>query len=113
MLPASIVPKSGQVLRSHHCRVSSMTYLLHLHMMIRQMVSRGLVYPQRVSRLTYTAPAFLVGEKGLDAEALVIPATRLLCGREIADQGQGLLIPLGPTTQHHAGAIRLTGDIDL
>src|SRR3954447_10776416 len=58
MLPASIVPKSGQVLRSHHCRVSSMTYLLHLHMMIRQMVSRGLVYPQRVSRLTYTAPNF-------------------------------------------------------
>src|SRR4029450_4261855 len=56
MLPASIVPKSGQVLWSHHCRVSSMTYLLHLHMMIRQMVSRGLVYPQRVSRLTYTAP---------------------------------------------------------
>src|SRR4029450_1447625 len=56
MLPASIVPKSGQVLWSHHCRVSSMTSLLHLHMMIRQMVSRGLVYPQRVSRLTYTAP---------------------------------------------------------
>ena len=33
-----------------------MTYSLHLHMMIRQMVSRGLVYPLRVSRLTYTAP---------------------------------------------------------
>src|SRR6266850_5369789 len=56
MLPASTVPQSGQVLVSHHCRVSSMTYSLHLNMMIRQMVSRGLVYPLRVSRLTYTAP---------------------------------------------------------
>src|SRR5215510_8755578 len=58
MLPASTVPQSGQVLVSHHCRVSSMTYSLHLNMMIRQMVSRGLVYPLRVSRLTYTAPEF-------------------------------------------------------
>src|SRR6266851_4200409 len=57
MLPASTVPQSGQFLVSHHCRVSSMTYSLHLNMMIRQMVSRGLVYPLRVSRLTYTAPA--------------------------------------------------------
>src|SRR6266571_6617102 len=57
MLPASTVPQSGQVLVLHHCRVSSMTYSLHLNMMIRQMVSRGLVYPLRVSRLTYTAPA--------------------------------------------------------
>src|SRR5256885_17251809 len=56
MLPASTVPQSGQVLVSHHCRVSSMTYSLHLNLMIRQMVSRGLVYPLRVSRLTYTAP---------------------------------------------------------
>src|SRR6266705_4492582 len=56
MLPASTVPQSGQVLVSHHCRVSSMPYSLHLNMMIRQMVSRGLVYPLRVSRLTYTAP---------------------------------------------------------
>src|SRR6266487_663535 len=56
MLPASTVPQSGQVLVSHHCRVSSMTYSLHLNRMIRQMVSRGLVYPLRVSRLTYTAP---------------------------------------------------------
>src|SRR6266566_6671320 len=56
MLPASTVPKSGQVSVSHHCRVSSMTYSLHLNMMIRQMVSRGWVYPLRVSRFTYTAP---------------------------------------------------------
>src|SRR5437870_12120390 len=56
MLPASTVPQSGQVLVSHHCRVSPMTYSLHLNRMIRQMVSRGLVYPLRVSRLTYTAP---------------------------------------------------------
>jgi len=37
-----------------------MTYSLHLNMMIRQMVSRGLVYPLRVSRLTYTAPDMVV-----------------------------------------------------
>src|SRR6266581_9576724 len=59
MLPASTMPKSGHVLVSHHCRVSSMTYSLHLNMMIRQMVSRGWVYPLRVSRLTYTAPNFV------------------------------------------------------
>src|SRR5713101_2117153 len=56
MLAAPTVPKSGQGLLLQHCRVSFMTYPLHLNMMIRQMVSRGLVYPQRVSRLTYTAP---------------------------------------------------------
>ena len=49
----------------------------------------------------------------LDAEALLIPATRLLRCREIAHQIQGRLIPLGPTTPHHDGTIRLTGDIDL
>src|SRR6266571_4521978 len=64
MLPASTVPQSGQVLVSHHCRVSSMTYSLHLNLMIRQMVSRGLVYPLRVSRLTYTAPVLPIQEKG-------------------------------------------------
>ena len=58
MLPASTVPKSGQVLVVPHCRVSSMTYALHLNMRRRQMVPRGLVYPLRVSWLTYTAPAF-------------------------------------------------------
>jgi hypothetical protein len=36
-----------------------MTYPLHLNMMIRQTVSHDLVYPQRVSRLTYTAPEIL------------------------------------------------------
>src|SRR2546426_11468214 len=56
MFQVSTVQQSGQVLVSHHCRVSSMPYSLHLNMMIRQMVSRGLVYPLRVSRLTYTAP---------------------------------------------------------
>src|SRR6266581_7730402 len=63
MLPASTVPQSGQVLVSHHCCVSSMTYSLHLNLMIRQMVSRGLVYPLRVSRLTYTAPTSLLVSK--------------------------------------------------
>jgi site-specific DNA recombinase len=49
----------------------------------------------------------------LDAEALLIPATRLLCCRQIADHIPGLLIPLGPTTQHHDGAIHLSCDIGL
>jgi site-specific DNA recombinase len=49
----------------------------------------------------------------LDAEALLIPATRLLCCRQIADHIQGLLIPLGPTTQHHDGAIHLSCAIGL
>ena len=49
----------------------------------------------------------------LDAEALVIPATRLLCGRQIAHQIQGLLIPLRPTAHYHNRTIRLACDIDL
>ena len=54
-----------------------MTYLLHLHMMIRQMVSRGLVYPQRVSRLTYTAPEFAQERKRQEVvEALKINKKR-------------------------------------
>ena len=43
----------------------------------------------------------------------MIHVTRLLGGRQIADQIQGLLIPLGPTTQHHDGTIRLSRDIDI
>src|SRR5215472_12868360 len=59
------------------------------------------------------ASTFLVCKKGLEAEALLIPVTRLLRCREIADQIQGLLISLGPPTQHHTRTIHLTGDIDL
>ena len=46
-------------------------------MMIRQMVSRGLVYPQRVSRLTYTAPEFAQERKRQEVvEALKINKKR-------------------------------------
>lgn len=57
--------------------------------------------------------AFLVCETGLHAEALVIPATRLLGCGQMTDQRAGLLIPLGPTTPPHAGARYLAGDRDL
>jgi hypothetical protein len=56
---------------------------------------------------------FLVRKKGLDAEALFVQATRCLCGGHIADQIQRLLIPLGPTTQHHKWTIRLACVVDL
>src|SRR5215510_16376142 len=56
---------------------------------------------------------FLVCEKGLDAEAFFIPATGFLCCGHIADQIQRLLIPLGPTTQHHDGTISLACAVDL
>src|SRR5207247_8462353 len=56
--------------------------------------------------------AFLVCEKGLDAESLFIQATGLLCCGHIADQIQRLLIPLGPTTQHHDGTISISCDMD-
>jgi len=49
----------------------------------------------------------------LDAESLLIQATRLLGCRQIADHIQGRLIPLGQTTQHHDGAIHLSCDRDL
>src|SRR4029434_6109401 len=61
MFAAPTVPKSGQGVLLQHCRVSFMTYPLHLNMMIRQTVSHDLVYPQRVSRLTYTAPKKSLG----------------------------------------------------
>ena len=48
----------------------------------------------------------------LDAEALLLQATRLLGGHQIADQRQGLVIPLGPATQHHDWTIRLACDRD-
>jgi hypothetical protein len=57
--------------------------------------------------------AFLVGEKSLDAETLLIIATRLFCIVHITDQIQRLLISLGPTTQHHHRTIGATGKLDL
>jgi hypothetical protein len=36
-----------------------------------------------------------------------------LCGSHIADHIQRLVIPLGPTTQHHDGAISLACAVDL
>src|SRR5215831_18813270 len=58
------------------------------------------------------AATFLVCEKSLDAEAFFIQATGFLCGGHSADQIQRLLIPLGPTTQHHDWAIRLSCTVD-
>src|SRR4029453_4102968 len=56
---------------------------------------------------------FLVCEKGLDAEALFIPATGCLCSSHITDQIQRLVIPLGPKTHHHEGAPRPSCAVDL
>jgi hypothetical protein len=64
-------------------------------------------------RMHRETAACLVFEKGLDAEALWRPATRLRCCRQLADHSQGLLIPLGPTTPHHDGAIHLSCDLGL
>lgn len=43
----------------------------------------------------------------------MLPTTRLLGGGPRADPIQGLLLPLGPTTPHHDGAIRLACARDL
>ena len=59
------------------------------------------------------AATFLVCEKGLDTEALLLPAPRLLGCRQSAHHRQGLVIPLGPTTPHPAWTIRLAGARDL
>src|SRR5215510_12825321 len=56
---------------------------------------------------------FLVRKKSLNTEALLIQATGFLCCRYITDQIQWLLIPLGPTTQHHDGTIYLSCDMDV
>ncbi len=60
-----------------------------------------------------TTPFCHVRLDSLDAETLLIPATRLLGGRQMADQLQGLLLPLRPTTPHHDGALHLAGARDL
>ena len=63
-------------------------------------------------RLMHVEPsAFLVCEKSLDAETLLIRAARLLSGVPMTDYLQGLLISLGPTTQHHHWAIGAPGDL--
>jgi hypothetical protein len=59
------------------------------------------------------AATFLVCETGLDTEALLIPATRLLGCRQLAHHRQGLVIPLGPTTPPHDWTIRIACDQDL
>src|SRR5215475_1651631 len=59
------------------------------------------------------ASTFLVCKKGLNTESLFIQATRFLCCVPIANQIQRLVIALGPTTQHHDGAIRLACVVDL
>src|SRR5215467_4244824 len=56
---------------------------------------------------------FLVRKKSLNTEALLIQATGFLCCRHITDQIQWLLIPLGPTTQHHNRTIYLSCDMDV
>src|ERR1700756_98510 len=56
---------------------------------------------------------FLVCEKGLNTESLFIQATGFLCCGQIADHIQRLVIPLGPTTQHHDWTIRLARVVDL
>src|SRR5262245_42371324 len=56
---------------------------------------------------------FLVCKKGLNTEALCIQATGFLCYRHIPDHIQGLLIPLGPTTQHHDWTIGLSCHMDV
>src|SRR6266436_1402324 len=55
----------------------------------------------------------LVREKGLNTEALCIRATGVLCWGHVADQRQRILIPLGPTTPHHDGTIRLSCAMDV
>src|SRR5262250_3816464 len=57
--------------------------------------------------------AFLVCKKGLDAETLLIIAARLLRGLHITDYIEGLVIPLGPTTQHHHWPIGIPRDLHL
>jgi hypothetical protein len=47
---------------------------LHLNMMRRQMVARGLVYPQRLSRLTYTAPVFSLLVNNLPRTPSCVPS---------------------------------------
>src|SRR5262245_11928790 len=54
---------------------------------------------------------FLVGEKRLNPEALFIPATGVLGVRHSTDQIQRLVIPLGPTTEHHHWTICLSGKL--
>src|SRR5215468_236659 len=56
---------------------------------------------------------FLVCKKSLYTEALFIQATGFLCKSHITDQIQWLVIPLGPTTQHHDGPIYLTCDLNV
>src|SRR5262245_29560520 len=56
---------------------------------------------------------FLVCKKSLDTKALFIQATGFLCESHITNQIQWLLIPLGPTTQHHDGTICLTCDMNI
>src|SRR5215813_2507358 len=65
-------------------------------------------------RLMNMPPAtFLVGEKWLTPEALFIPAPGFLGWRPMADHIQRLVIPLGPTTEHHHWAIGLPGQLHL
>ena len=49
----------------------------------------------------------------LDAAALLIPATRLLRCRQMADQRPRLLLPRGPTTPHHAWPVCIACARDL
>ena len=49
----------------------------------------------------------------LDAESLFIQATGFLCYGHRADHIQRLVIPLGPTTQHHDGTICIACAMDI
>src|SRR5262245_9654879 len=63
--------------------------------------------------MTMEPATFLVREKSRNTEALFIPATGFLGCRPITDQIQRLVIPLGPTTQHHDGTIGLWCAMDV
>ena len=89
--------------------------------LVALLMARGIVHDTQVA-IRYGVPTGPKGETTplchvrfdyLKAETLLILAARLLRCIHITDHIQGLVIPLGPTTQHHHWTIGIPGDLHL
>ena len=103
-----------------HPTLNNLT-LAQRRQLVALLIDRVIVNDAQVE-IRYVAPTGSKGETTpfchlrldyLDAQALLIQAIRLLSYGHRADHIQRLLIPLGPTTQHHDWTIGISGAIDV
>ena len=103
-----------------HSTLDNLTFAQR-RQLVELLIDRVIVNDAQVE-IRYVVPTGPTGETApfchlrldyLDTEALLIIAAGRLSSIHIADQIQGLVIPLGPTTEHHHRPIGVSGHLHL